>query len=212
MKHLIIIGAGGYGREMFGAAREAVGYGTEFDIKGYLDGRPDALAGFAGYPPVIGSPETYVPQPDDVFITALGNLDSRRRCAAAVESRGGRFIPIVHRTAYLGPNVIVGDGSFIAHNVVLTADVRIGRHAVVFYNSMIGHDGVLGDYTHVYALCSLGGSVRLGEGAAVYPGAVVLPRLTIGENATVGAGSTVISSVPPGVTVFGSPAVKIKSA
>ena len=35
MKYLVIVGAGGFGREMFGAAREAVGYGTEFDIKGF---------------------------------------------------------------------------------------------------------------------------------------------------------------------------------
>ena len=30
MKHLVIVGAGGFGREMFGTAREAVGFGTEF--------------------------------------------------------------------------------------------------------------------------------------------------------------------------------------
>ena len=58
MKHLVIIGAGGYGREMYGAALGAVGYATAFDVKGYLDARADALEGFAGYPPVIGSPET----------------------------------------------------------------------------------------------------------------------------------------------------------
>ena len=60
MKHLLIVGAGGFGREMFGAAREAVGYGTEFDIKGFLDARADALAGFQGYPPVVATPEFIV--------------------------------------------------------------------------------------------------------------------------------------------------------
>ena len=56
MKHLLIVGAGGFGREMFGAAREAVGYGMEFDIKGFIDARLDALAAFEGYPPVVGTP------------------------------------------------------------------------------------------------------------------------------------------------------------
>ena len=37
MTNLIIIGAGGFGREMFGAAREAVGFGEQFRIKGFLD-------------------------------------------------------------------------------------------------------------------------------------------------------------------------------
>ena len=47
MKHLVIVGAGGFGREMFGAAREAIGFGNEFDIKGFLDAKPTALDGFA---------------------------------------------------------------------------------------------------------------------------------------------------------------------
>jgi len=210
MRHLIIVGAGGYGREMYGAALGAVGYGTEFDVRGFLDGRPDALDGFAGYPPVLGAPETYAPQPDDVFITALGNIASRRRCVRLVEARGGKFISIIHRSAFLGPNVEVGAGSFIAHNVVLTADVCVGRHAAVFHNTSIGHDSVLGDFTHVYAQCSVGGSVRIEEGACVYPGSVVVPRRTVGANAVVGAGSTAVLNVRPGVTVFGCPAKPIK--
>ena len=206
MRHLVIIGAGGYGREMFGAAQGAVGYGVDFDIKGYLDAKPDALAGFRGYPSVLGSPETYVPAADDVFVTALGSVESRRQCVRLIADRGGTFIPIVHRTALLGPNVQVGDGAFVAPNVVLTADVRIGRHAAVFHNTSVGHDSVLADFTHVYAQCSIGGSVRLEEGAVVYPGSVVVPRRTIGRNAVVGAGSTVILNVKDGITVFGSPA------
>ena len=210
MKHLVIIGAGGYGREMYGAALGAVGYATAFDVKGYLDARADALEGFAGYPPVIGSPETYVPEPDDVFISALGGIDSRRHCVRLVSDRGGKFVSVVHRTAFLGPNVTVGEGSFIAPNVVLTADVRIGDHVSVFHNTSIGHDTVLEDFSHVYALCSLGGSVRIGNGAIVYPGSVVVPRRTIGEGAVVGAGSTVILNVRPGTTVFGSPAAPVR--
>lgn len=210
MKHLVVIGAGGFGREMFGAAQDAIGYGADFDICGFLDARADALDGFRGYPSVIGAPESYEPRPDDVFITALGNVDSRRRCVKLIESRGGRFISVIHRTAVLGPNVTVGDGSFIAANAVLTADVKVGRHACVFHMSSIGHDTVLGDFSHVYAQCAIGGSITLGEGAIVYPGAVVMPRRTIGEGAVVGAGSTVVLNVPDGVTVFGSPAAPVR--
>ena len=54
MKDLIIIGAGGFGRELFSAAREAVGFGEQFRVKGYLDANPAALDRFAGYPPILG--------------------------------------------------------------------------------------------------------------------------------------------------------------
>lgn len=206
MKHLLIVGAGGFGREMYGAVRESVGYGTEFDVKGFLDVKSNALSGFAGYPPVVGDPGTYVPGEDDVFIAALGNVASRRRCVEALEEKGAKFISAIHRTATIGPNVSVGDGSFIAPHVSLTADISIGRHVSVFHSSSIGHDSVLGDFSHVYAQCSVGGAVNVDEGAVIYPGSVVAPRRKIGAGAVVGAGSAVFVDVDPGVTVLGNPA------
>lgn len=210
MKNLIIVGAGGYGREMYGAACAGRLPGVDaFAVKGFLDDNPRALDGFAGYPPVLGTIQDYVPQADDVFITAFGNLATRRRVVERLAAKGARFATLVAASAFLGPNVTVGEGSFIAPGVSLTADVRIGRHAAVFHNTSIGHDAVLGDFTHVYAQCSLGGAVKVGDGAQVFPGAVVVPRRTIGDGATVGAGATVVLNVEPGTTVFGSPAAVV---
>ncbi|MGN0855439.1 MAG: acetyltransferase [Kiritimatiellia bacterium] len=209
MKQLIIIGAGGFGREAYGVARDAVGFGTDFGVKGFLDANPKALDGFCGYPPVLGDPATYVPQPDDVFVTALGGVTSRRVCAAAIEAKGGVFIPLVHRSAWLGPNVTVGAGAFISNNVVLTADIAVGRHVCIFQGTSIGHDSELGDFSHVYAQCALGGGVKVGVGARIYPGAVIVPRRRIGANAVVGAGSTVFLNVEADTTVIGNPAAPV---
>ena len=206
MKDLIIIGAGGFGRELCSAAREAIGFGEQFHVKGYLDVNPSALDRFSGYPPILGTPEDYAIQPNDVFITALGNIASRIRCAELIEKRGGTFISVIHRSASLGQNVTVGPGSFIAHNVVLTVDIAVGRHADIFHGTEIGHDSTVGDFAHVYSLCSIGGNVRIGTGAAVYPGARIVPNRSIGENAVVGIGSVVLLNVQPGTTVFGNPA------
>jgi sugar O-acyltransferase (sialic acid O-acetyltransferase NeuD family) len=209
MKHLVIVGAGGYGREMYGAALECLGHGVEFDVKGFLDAKPDALAGFVGYPPIIGTPDGYEIGQDDVFITALGAIPSRRRCVAALESRGAKFVALVHKTATIGPNVTVGEGSFIAPHVSITADVSVGRHVSIFHSSSVGHDTRIEDFAHVYAQCSIGGAVTVGTGAAVYPGSVVVPRRVIGSDAVVGAGSAVFVDVDPGVTVLGNPAKPI---
>ena len=46
MKNLLIIGARGYGREIYNFAIDSKGYGTEFTVKGYLDDKVSALDGF----------------------------------------------------------------------------------------------------------------------------------------------------------------------
>lgn len=210
MKRLVIVGAGGFGREMFAAAREAHGYGEDFFVAGFLDDNLHALDGFSGYPQILGTLADYKFGADDVFITAVGSISARRKIVAQIEERGGVFATVIHSSAVIGPNVAIGVGSFIAPNVSLTADVTIGRHTCVFHNTSIGHDATVGDFAHIYAQCSVGGSVRIASGANVYPGAVVTPRRKIGEDAVVGALSAVFADVPPRVTVLGNPAAPLR--
>ena len=104
MKELIIIGAGGMGRTIFDMARECMGYGEKFVIKGFLDDDSKALDGFKGYPPILGSIKDYEIQPKDVFTWSMGNIQSRKRCCEAIISRGGEFITLIHNTVRLGTN------------------------------------------------------------------------------------------------------------
>ena len=59
MKHLIILGAGGMGRQVSSFARSCNGYGKNFDIKGFLDDNLDAMNGFSDYPPILGTVDEY---------------------------------------------------------------------------------------------------------------------------------------------------------
>ena len=53
MKNLLIIGARGFGREIFNMAHDCNGFGSEFIIKGFLDDKKDALDNFNGYVPIM---------------------------------------------------------------------------------------------------------------------------------------------------------------
>lgn len=210
MKNLLIVGAGGFGRELAGAAVAALGYGETFTLKGFLDDNPNALAGFVGYPPILGSVRDYTPEADDVFITALGDTTARAKCVASLTEKGAIFISLIDRAARLGPNVVVGAGCVIAAGAVLTADIRVGAHSCVFHNASVGHDTRIGSYAHIYAQVAIGGGVHIGDFARVYPGAVVVPRRKLGEGAVVGAGSVAFLDVPAHTTVMGNPAAPLE--
>lgn len=50
MKNLLIIGARGFGREVYDLAMDCVEAGADFYIKGFLDDKKDALEGLGEYP------------------------------------------------------------------------------------------------------------------------------------------------------------------
>ena len=136
-----------------------------------------------------------------MFITALGNIASRRRCAELIEKRGGTFISVIHRSASLGQNVTVDPGSFIAHNVVLTVDIAVGRHADIFHGTEIGHDSTVGDFANRAPGVSLSGHSKIGQDVFMGTNSCTAPGMTVGDGATVACGTPVLKDVAPGTTL-----------
>lgn len=206
MKHLIIIGAGGFGREIYCSASESLGYGTEFDIKGFLDPDESKLDGFKGYPPIIGVEDTYQIEPDDVFTCAFGNVSLKKKCCDKIISKGGIFQTLIHKTAYVSKNVKIGKGSIILAGARLHCDVTIGDFVVIQPYAIIGHDVKVGRWSHINAFVDCGGASSIGEGVTLHTTCFVLPQAIIEDDVTVGAGSVTMMRVKKGQTVFGVPA------
>jgi len=209
MKHLIILGAGGFGREVFCSATESVGFGTEFDVKGFLDPDKDKLNGFIGYPPILGVEDSYSIEINDVFVCAFGNINIKRSCCEKVLSRGGTFMTLIHKTAYISRNVRIGNGCIILAGARIHCDVTIGDFVVVQPYAIIGHDVKIGKWSHINALADCGGASVIGEGVTLHTTCFVIPGAVVEDYATVGAGSVTLRKVKAGTTVYGVPAKPI---
>ena len=140
MKNLIIIGAGGYGKEAFTLSKNSIGYNENFTVKGYLDTNLNALDGLDNYLPVLDTVESYIVLPDDVFICAIGNINIRKKIVNQILDKGGEFINLIHKSVYLGDNVKLGKGVFIAYDVVISNDTVIEDYVLVNSRALIGHD------------------------------------------------------------------------
>jgi sugar O-acyltransferase (sialic acid O-acetyltransferase NeuD family) len=229
MKQLLIIGAGGFGREVLMLAIDNPSYGVDWVVKGFLDSRTDILEPFtkgaAALPgamdyaadkreryrrdyPIVGDPLTYRPAPDDVFLCAIGDPAERRRYAGALVASGATFIRLVHPLAAVSVYAAIGAGSIIGPYASLSPDCRVGQHVTISSYTAIAHDVVVDDWVEIGAHCLLAGHVKVGSGARIHPGSVLTARASIGENAVVAAGSVVFKRVPAGTTVIGNPARK----
>lgn len=210
MKHLLIIGARGWGREIYNLAQNCIGYNTDYDIKGFLDDNTKALEGLSGYPPIIDSVENYMPENDDVFICALGEAKWKKHYTALMVAKGANFISLIHKKAYVGKNTKLGVGCIISNDVCISCDVCIGNFVTFQRLSDIGHDVSIGNYCHLGSGSFLGGYAQIGEETTIQTKGIVLPHIIIGSKCMVGAGAVVIKKVDDGQTVYGNPAKKLK--
>lgn len=209
MKNLVIIGARGFGREVYDLAMDIIETGkADFTIKGFLDDKSDALDGLGEYPPILDSVEHYEIQPDDVFICGLGEPKWRKIYTEKILEKGGRFISLVSPLAIIRRNAHVGEGCIITHYSNISVDTHIGNHCAIL-GSGIGHDAKIGEYSVLSGRCSVNGFVEIGSEAYLACGVSVAPHKKIGDGAYCGMGSVVITNVKSGVKVFGNPAKKM---
>ncbi|MDE6740750.1 MAG: acetyltransferase, partial [Muribaculaceae bacterium] len=199
---------GGMGRTLFDIARESVGYGTEFSIKGFIDDNLDALNGFENYPPVLDRISDYNPLPEDIFTFSIGG-DARRKCLESLISKGAEFINLIHKTARIGSNVKLGKGNIIAAFTSLGADCKIGDYNMIQSYTVIGHDAKIGDFNRIDTHVTCVGGIEIKNDTTIHTSAVINHKVIIEDNAKVGACSFVIRKVKAGITVLGVPAKKI---
>ncbi len=210
MKNLIIVGAGGMGREVFHLAADCEGYGVKYKIKGFLDDNLHALDGFEyGYPPIIDTIDDYQIQKDDVFACSIGDVHTKVRIVKHIESNGGEFMSLIHPKVDICKTALLGNGILVFHDVHIGSEAVIGNHVMLQSYASVGHDAVIGDYTRIDPKASIIGGVRVGCRVTLHTMSVLNHKVIVGDDAVVGALSFVIRKVKPGITVFGIPAKEI---
>ncbi len=209
MKQLIIIGAGGMGRTMYDLARESIGYGSEFKIKGFIDDNLNALEDFQNYPPMLGSIAEYIPASDEVFVCSIGG-HSRKLCIERLLSKGGVFISLIHSTARIGTNVRLGKGTLVGSYTTIAADAELGDFNFIQSLTIIGHDCKIGSWNRIDSQVMMVGGTTMGDNNMIHTGAMVNHNVHIGSDCTIGACSFVSMDVASGSTLFSSPARRLK--
>ena len=209
MNDLIIIGAGGLGREIYNLATQCGGYLVNFRIKGFLDDNLLALDKFNVYPPILGRIEDYCIGENDVFTCSFGNVKSKKHTIESLKGRGGKFISLIHPTAIINFTAILGVGCIVFPFAQVGSAAVVGDYVLIQSYAGVSHDVQIGDYTRIDVQVLCVGGVVIGNNVTVHSGAILNHKVVVEDNAVVGATSFVIRRVKQGSTVFGNPAKEL---
>jgi len=214
LKKLVIIGAGGFGREVAMIAENLNRFvRPTYEILGFLDDGEGFHPGdeIMGYP-FLGKTGWAAEHRDEaLFVCAIANVAVRARIQGGLTQQGVRFETVVDGDAYVSDRSTLGRGCVVYGGVEISLDCRIGDGVLINSYCTVGHDVAIGDFTTVSPGTAVSGGCTLGTQVNVGGHAYIVPGRKIGDGATVAAGSIVFTNVRAGTTVLGNPARRMKA-
>lgn len=208
MKRVVIIGAGGHGREVADILQHQARQGEALHLLGFVDDRADLHGKIVNGVPVLGDWSWFErPEAGTVaVICAIGTPAVCRRVAERADAAGLTFASAISPLATISPSAALGAGVMIFPHTFVSAGVRLENHTIVNVGASISHDCHIGRYTNINPGARLAGNVTVGEGCYIGMGSSIIQGRTIGPWTIIGAGAAVVRDLPAHVTAVGVPA------
>ena len=211
MNKLIVIGGGGFAKEVVWLAQDC-GY----QVVGILDDNTDMHGQEAMGIEVLGSVDTWTAYQDCQFILAIGSprirhLVYQKMLNASQGAATPKFATLVHPNVIKSDSVSIGEGSIICAGCVLTVEIAIGRHTILNLSDTIGHESFLGDFVTLAPMVAISGNVTLSDYSEVGTGAAIRQGLTIAKGGMLGMGGVQTKDIPENAIFAGNPAKPLKT-
>jgi sugar O-acyltransferase (sialic acid O-acetyltransferase NeuD family) len=204
VRRILIVGAGGFGREVLQWARDAWPEACD-RITGFLSADAHVLDGCDCGIRIVGSPDSHRPVVGDVHLLAIGVPYARRRVAESLIARGAEFLTLVHPTGIIATSAHIGEGSIICPYSIVSDSARVGRFVAMNYHSSLGHDASAGDFAVLSPYATLGGNAHVGADVFLGLHSSVGPGVWVGSGSKVSANSTSLHNAPENSLVYGTP-------
>ena len=189
MKKILIVGAGGFGRELLQWIKDINAEKPTWEIGGFLDDNLQALDGVEIDYPVVGTISDWQPKDDEVFALAMGKPQLKRMVVEKLKSRGAHFAAVIHPTALVSPFAHYGEGLVMFPYSKLSCNSTVGDFVSIL-TTPIGHDNEIGDYTMISGGCNIVRNVKIGKDVFVAAGVCIAQDVVVKDGAYIGLGNT----------------------
>ena len=107
-------------------------------------------------------------------------------------------------------NIIIGEGSFIGANSILTTNIKIGNHAILNRGVQVGHDTEIGNYFSAMPGSIVSGNVQIQDFVYMGNNSSIREKVSIHSSVTIGMNGAVVKNINEPGTYVGVPSKKIR--
>ncbi|WP_136668962.1 acetyltransferase [Flavobacterium sp. H122] len=211
MEKIVIVGAGGFGREVKIIIDAINEIEKKYEFLGFYDDGFAIGTHINGYP-VLGGIADLNSVKDSIAVTvALGNPQTKSKVVNQLLNSNLTFPALIHPSVIISKDyVIIEQGCIICAGNIITCNVKIEKFTILNLSCTVGHDTTIGAYSSFMPSVNISGEVKIEECVYVGTGAKIINQLHIGKGTIVGAGAVVSKSLPENCTAVGIPAKPIK--
>jgi sugar O-acyltransferase (sialic acid O-acetyltransferase NeuD family) len=212
MQDIVIIGAGGFAREVAWLIEDINAKNNLWNFIGYIDENISNKGKSLNGHEVLGDFKDLKKGNSEIFyVCAVGDTFSRKGLSEKAQSIGLKPAILIHPSVMISKHVEIGEGTIICCSNIITVNIQIGKHVIINLDCTVGHDAVIKDYVTILPSVNISGNVTLEEGSNIGTGSAIIQGKRVGINSIIGAGSVVVKDIPDNCTAVGVPARVINS-
>lgn len=210
MNNIVIVGAGGVGREVSLIIQQINELEPTWSVLGFIDDNSNNWGKVINGYSIIGGIDSleFLP-PDTYVVIAIANYEIKKRIVNRINNKY-RFATIVHPKVWIHDYMTVGEGTIIYEGAILTANIEIGNHVIISPKCGVGHDSIIKDYVSLLWNVNVSGNDVIEEGVMMGSGSTIIQGKRIGKGSVIGAGAVVVDDIDIFSTAVGVPAKVIK--
>ena len=211
MENIVIIGVGGFGREVKVLIDQINEVENKYNIIGFYDDAQNLNESYNGVKYLGTLTDLNACSEKIAVAVGIGDPKTKLKIVSQLMNPNLYFPTLIHPSVIIGADEIsFGKGTIIAAGCILTCNIAIGDFVTLNLCCTVGHDTVINSFASFMPSVNISGEVIIHEKVYVGTGAKIINQLEIGKNTIVGAGAVVSKSLPENCTAVGIPAKPIK--
>lgn len=211
MEKIIIVGAGGFGREVKMLIDQINLDNSKYVVVGFIDDLITKGTKINGIE-VLGTLDYLNSITSKVnLVIAVGSPILKKKIINSINNNLIHYPTLIHPNVQIGvDDMFIGKGCIICSSCLLTVNINLQDFVTLNLQCTIGHDTKIGSFSSLMPAVNISGEVNIDDCVYIGTGAKVINQVTIGENSIIGAGAIVTKSIPSNCTALGMPARPVK--